>query len=72
MTIEQALKEWKSKKRRMGCVSAAEWFCKRVPGFHHEHLHRWTENGEYFGHSVATDGNIRIDLTPHLDSPRED
>lgn len=25
MTIDQAITEWHSKKRRMGCVAAAEW-----------------------------------------------
>ena len=71
MTIDEAIKEWKSKKRRMGCVNASEWFCKRVKGFKTERLHRYTEEGDYFGHVVATDGIIRIDLTPQLDSPDE-
>lgn len=69
MTIDAAIKEWKSKKRQMGCVSAAKWFCKRVKGFYTENLDRHTENGEYFRHVVATDGVIRIDLSPYADKP---
>ncbi len=69
MTIEEALIEWKSKRRRMGCVSATNWFCNRVPEFYPLHCERWTEEGDYFGHVVATDGSIVVDLTPHLDSP---
>ena len=33
MNTVKALNEWNSKKRRMGCVSATNWFCKRVDGF---------------------------------------
>ena len=72
MTIDSAIKEWKSKKRHMGCVSAADWFCKRVKGFYTEDLTRYTEAGEYFGHVVATDGVIRIDLSPYNDKPADD
>ena len=42
MTIDEAIKEWESKKRHMGCNSAADWFCKRVKGFYPEHLIRYT------------------------------
>ena len=69
MTIDQAVTEWQSKQRRMGCVSATEWFCKRVPGFRPEWLDRYTKEGDYFGHTVATNGLIRIDLAPYADAP---
>lgn len=69
MTIDQALSEWYTKKRRMGCVAASEWFCKRVPGFWCERLTRYTENGELFQHEIATNGRIRIDLAPYADGP---
>ncbi len=67
--IDEALKEWRSKKRRMGCAAAAEWFCKRVPSFRPESLDRYTAGGDYFGHVVATDGFVRIDLSPYADRP---
>ena len=69
MTIDKALQEWRSKNRRMGCVAAADWFCKRVPGFRPESLDRYTKDGDYFGHTVATDGVVRIDISPYADRP---
>jgi len=72
MKIDEAIKEWQSKKRRMGCVSATKFFCSRVEGFRPLRLHRYTEEGDYFGHVVATDGNIIIDLAPYADKPRDD
>ena len=72
LTIDKAVIEWKSKKRRMGCVAAAEWFCARVDGFWPEELSKYTASGDYFGHVVATDGVIRIDLAPYADKPRND
>ena len=72
MTISEAVTEWRSKARRMGCVSAADWFCSRVAGFHPLRVHRYTEEGRYFGHVVATDDVIVVDLTPHLDAPPDD
>lgn len=71
MSIEKILKEWKSKVRRMGCVAATDWFCKRAPLFYPERLLRYTKNGERFEHVVATDGFIRIDLAPHSDKPNQ-
>jgi len=56
----------------MGCNSAADWFCKRVKGFYPEHLIRYTEDVWLFGHTVATNGRVRIDLSPYADRPRED
>jgi hypothetical protein len=52
----------------MGCVSAAEWLCKRVPGFHTLRLER-LENEVYWEHVIATDGEVSVDLTPHWDLP---
>ena len=68
-TIDEALKQWYSRKRRMGCNSAADWFCKRVSGFKPISIDRYTKNGDYFGHTVATDGKIIIDLSPYADLP---
>ena len=72
MTIDDALIEWYSKTRRMGCVSATKWFFKRVSGFKPERLTRYTKNGEIFQHVMATNGLIRIDLSLYADNPRED
>jgi len=69
-TIDDAISEWKSKNRRMGCVAATDWFCKRVPSFYPERLTRYTKRGELFQHVIATDGTIRIDLAPYQDRPR--
>ena len=71
MTFEEALQEWKTKKRRMGCVAAADWFCSRVSGFYPERLTRHTPEGEIFEHVVATDGVIRVDFSPYADKARE-
>lgn len=69
MTIDQAIAEWQSKNRRMGCVAATNWFCKRVKGFQPERLTRYTPEGEIFQHVVATNGQVRIDLAPYADAP---
>lgn len=71
MNIEEALAEWKSKQRRMGCVSATDWFCARVPGFYPLELTEYTKGGEEYGHTVATDGSIIIDIAPYNDLPNE-
>jgi hypothetical protein len=71
MTIDDALKEWQSKKRRMGCVAGADWFCKRVKGFWPERLDRYTEDGYLFQHVMATNGLVRIDFTPYADAPKK-
>lgn len=71
MTIDGVIREWRSKPRRMGCVAATAWFCKRMTGFTPERITRWTEHGEPFQHVVATDGVIRIDLVPSKDAPRQ-
>ena len=67
MIIDKAIKKWKSKNRRMGCVAATDWFCKRVKGFYPERLDRYTKDGYYYSHVIATDGKIRIDLSPYAD-----
>lgn len=71
MSIDKAIKEWLSKRRRMGCVAAANWFCKRVSGFKPERLTRYTKSGDYFEHVVATNGVIRIDLASYADKPSQ-
>lgn len=71
MTIDRALREWKSKLRKRGCVSAAAWFCSRVPGFKPLRLTRYTDSGELYQHVVATDGAIVIDLVPEIDVPNK-
>lgn len=72
VTIDQALAEWQSTKRSMGCVAATNWFCKRVKGFYPVRLRSYTEQGDVYEHVVATNGRIRIDLAPYADGPRED
>lgn len=69
-TITQAIKEWKSCNRTRGCISAAKWFCKRVPEFHPVRVTRFTKLGDMYSHVVATDGAIVIDLAPSHDLPR--
>ncbi len=71
MTITKAIQQWKTKRRRMGCVAATEWFCNRVEGFKPERLTRFTRTGDVFQHVIATDGTIRIDLAPYADRPSE-
>ena len=68
MSIDNVLKEWQSKNRHMGCVTAVNWFCKRVSGFYPERLTGYTKDGELFEHVVATNGVIRIDIAPYADT----
>lgn len=75
MSIDQAVEEWHSKRRRMGCVSATAWFCQRVPTFHalrrRSYLPGGTDNnGRFWEHVVATDGKIIVDLAPYADKPK--
>ncbi len=56
-------------------MSAANWFCRRVPGFEPLRLRRYLpggtdENGMLWEHVVATNGRIIIDLAPYSDRPR--
>lgn len=71
MTLDQAITEWQSKRRHMGCVAATQWLCKRVPGYYAERLTRYTEHGELYQHVVATNGIIRVDLSPYADRPKD-
>ena len=71
VTIDDAVSEWASKRRTMGCVSAATWFCRRVPGFSPKRLARHTQDGEIYEHVVATNGSIIIDISPYNDHPSD-
>jgi hypothetical protein len=71
VSIEEVLVKWQSKKRHMGCVSATNWFCKRVKGFYPERLIKYTKQGEVYQHVVATNGIVRIDLAPYSDKAKE-
>lgn len=70
MTIDEAVNEWLSKPRRMGCVATADWFCKRVEGFKPKRLTRYTPFGEVFEHVIAAKGTIQIDLASYNDNWR--
>jgi len=70
MTVDKALKEWYSKKRRMGCVSAAKWFSERVKGFTPHRVTRFTKNGESYDHVVTYNSKIVVDLTPQQNLPK--
>lgn len=65
MSVSKALTEWSSKKRRMGCVSASKWFCKRVRGFYSKRLKLFNSKGEYYEHVVVSNGIIEIDICPY-------
>lgn len=69
MTVAEAILEWKSKPRRMGCMSASRWFCARVKGFRISSVDRYTKTGDLYGHTVAFDGQVVVDLTPQFDLP---
>lgn len=71
MNVEQAVEEWQSCKRYMGCVAASNWFCLRVKSFFPVRLTRYTEIGETFEHVVCSNGTIIIDLAPYADCPRD-
>lgn len=69
-TIDSIIKEWYSKPRRMGCVSATNWFIKRKPEFHPTRLTRFTSDGEIYEHVVAQHKSVIIDLASYADKPR--
>ena len=71
MNIDDAVAEWKGKKRRMGCVSASNWFCKRVPGFYPIRFKYLMLDGRYMEHVIASDGVISIDLAPYANIPED-
>ena len=65
MTLDQALREWQSKKRTMGCQSATTWLCSRVPSFHPVRYSLYNQAGDYTEHVVASNGRVEIDLAPY-------
>lgn len=69
MGLDECAREWGAKRRHMGCVAATNFVCSRVPGFRPVRLQRWLEDGTYWEHEVATNGEIVIDLVPHCDAP---
>ncbi len=74
-TITSAVLEWHTKTRRMGCVAAANWLCKRVDGFYPLRKrfylpHGSDKNGRFWEHVVATNGIIEIDLAPYANKPK--
>jgi hypothetical protein len=71
MSIDEAVAEWSSKKRSMGCVSATDWFVRCVSGFKPVRLNRYTKNGDLFQHVVASNGVVVIDLAPYADLPKD-
>ena len=71
MTLDQALREWTSKNRRMGCVAATHWLTSRVPGWRAERLIFFTPEGERYDHVVASNGFVRVDLAPYACRPRD-
>ena len=71
MTLDQALREWTSKNRRMGCVAATRWLTSRVSGWRAERLTFFTANGERYDHVVASNGSVRVDLAPYACRPSE-
>ncbi len=69
MTLDEAIAEWKTKRRRMGCVSATQWLCRRVPGFQPLRKTFYTAEGEIYEHVVAHDGVVEVDLAPYNNGP---
>lgn len=67
--IDAAVAEWRSQPRRMGCVTAARWFCNRVAGFYPVALTRTAPDGTRYQHTVAFNGVVVIDLQPLNDAP---
>jgi hypothetical protein len=69
LTLDDALKEWRSKDRsNVGCVQAANWFCRRVKGMKPVRLTRAAGN-VVWEHVVVTDGLVMIDPSPWNDAP---
>ena len=67
LTIKEVMKEWKSKNRRMCCVSASNWLCKRLKGYYPLRLTRTLENGDIYQHVISTNGIKIIDLAKYTD-----
>ena len=68
-TLNSVIKDWKAKKRRMGCLAATKWLCKRIPGWKPIRLQHYNEDGELYEHVVATNGSVHIDLAPYANRP---
>lgn len=64
MTLDEAISEWESKPRKMGCVAATDWLCKRVPRFRPERLRRWMKDGN---EKMAIFLNMWLPLTERLE-----
>lgn len=71
MEINEAITEWASHRRRMGCVAATNWFCARVQGFKPKRWTYYTADGEPYQHVVATNGIVDIDIAPYNNHPDE-
>lgn len=73
MTLDEAIAEWKSRRRRRpGCVTATNFLCRRVPGFSPLRFTRYTPEGDVTEHVVAYDGQIVVDLVPENDGWEDD
>ena len=69
LTLDEALVEWKGEDRsKMGCATAANWFCRRVKGLKPIRFSRSSGN-TYWEHVVVTDGMVLIDPSPWNDCP---
>jgi hypothetical protein len=66
----------------MGCVSAANFICQRLPGFSPHRLSwidpnhsNWYDGGHrpyiLTEHVIATNGQVALDLVPQLALPAE-
>jgi len=76
VAVDELLLEWKSKTRRMGCVAAAEWFCRRNGNFRplrkRYYMQGGTDNnGLFWEHVVITDGFIEIDTNIYNNKPKD-
>ena len=69
LLINRTINEWNSKNRKMGCVAATNWFCRRVPSFTPLRIEGYTRSGDVFQHVVASNGKVIVDLVPELNSP---
>jgi len=69
-SIDNVLTEWRSKRRRMGCVAAAKWWIRRLPNLKAIRKRFYypggtDDNGLFWEHVVLTDGFIEIDPSPY-------
>ena len=69
LTLDEALVEWRNKDRsKIGCVQAANWFCRRVKGLKPIRFTRASGN-TLWEHVMVTDGHILLDPSPWNDAP---